>query len=258
MTSSIPSKVITEHLNKLKDELTEYDVTSEQVDEIISGVSSYINKYFSKKGINISTEEKKTAKKQDKKKNDDLPEFEDLMEYKIQTELDKFNVDYLKGALAFYSLKKNGKKGELIKRLWLHISTDDFIEFFTKNDNSRIKKEELKNYFGEGLKYKKFHLHEYYYGKVHPKIKKKLKNSSTEEYIGYNTESKEFISVWSTKTGTTKKFYKFIINITNDKKIKVKISDQEESIYETDDDENGFYNEVYNIVIDKNICHINS
>ena len=258
MTSSIPSIVIAEHLNKLKDVLSEHDVTSEQLDEIINGVSSYINKYFIKKGINIDAKEKKPTKKQDKKKNDDLPEFEDLGDYKTQKELDKFNVDYLKGALAFYGLKKNGKKGDLIKRLWEHISADDFIECFTKNDNSRIKKEELKNYFGEGLKYKGFHLHEYYYGKVHPKIKKKLKNNSTEEYIGYNTESKEFISVWSTKTGTNKKFYKFIINITNDKKIKVTISNQEEPIYETDVEEEGFYNEVYNIIIDKNICHINS
>ena len=212
----------------------------------------------------------KKEKKGKKKTEEELPEFEDLTNGDLINKKDnlmKFNNDYLKNALNHYGLKKTGKKNEMVSRLWDYISATDSMEYFCKNDNSRIKKEELKDEFGEGVKYKGLNFHEYYYSKVYPTLMKKYKPENDrkigelrEEYLGYNIKKDSFISVWCNEADSYKEFKKYVFQVEKKgRNLKLNINCQEHIMFDDSDDvEILFHSHIFDKINNENICHIYS
>ena len=256
MTDIVPESLVTD----IKFLLEKNNIQETKVTEIISLLQKELPSLFTPK------KEKKSKKKSEQ----ELPEFEDLTNGDLINKKDnlmKFNNDYLKNALNHYGLKKTGKKNEMVDRLWEYISATDSMEYFCKNDNSRIKKEELKDEFGEGVKYKGVNFHEFYYSKVFPMLKKKYKPEKDieigeirEEYIGYNIKKDSFLSVWCNEIDSTKEFKKYVFQIAKKgKNLNININSLENiDIDVSEEDDISFHSHVYDKINNENICHIYS
>lgn len=255
-----------ELLNKITSVLKENGINDSKRNKIIQGVKSHIE--------NNLNPEKKTKGKT-KLVNDDLPEFHELNNlerFSSKDEFSKFNIEYLKGALNHFSLKKNGKKNELITRLWDYISATDCMMFFNKNDNSKIKNNELKDHFGQGLKYRGLNLYEFYYKKVSPALLLNLNTiisadssipsgNLVEQYIGYNNKDDVFISVWLNNNSSYKEFRLYKISITkkSSKSLQMDILDTDVLFKDdTGSDDICFHSNVFDLINNENLVHIYS
>lgn len=256
MSDIVPDSLV----NDIKKLLIKNKINDTKITEIIELLQKELPASF------VSKKDKKGKKKTEH----ELPEFEDLTNGDLINKKDnlmKFSNDYLKNALNHYGLKKTGKKNEMVERLWDYISATDSMEYFCKNDNSRIKKEELKDEFGEGVKYKGVNFHEFYYSKVYSMLKDKYKPGKNnevgelkEEYIGYDIKKDLFLSVWCNEFDLGKEFKKYVFQIAKKgKNLNVTLNNQDHIIIDDcEEDDISFHSHIFDKINNENICHIYS